>query len=156
MKIGQAGEAFFIFETEDDIPDDLITSPLLEPTQTADSATDITAGRFGAKQHKPEGEDGEIQDSVPEPDFLDLDAAPKHQPPQAFTSEPSHSLPSPPPSPTLSLSGVTPLSLLARTGLKVDTQWKVNEYLQSGQREVHPPEVLYKHGKQCILSLQIS
>ncbi|KAI9429802.1 lipin, N-terminal conserved region-domain-containing protein [Lactarius indigo] len=34
MKIGEAGEAFFVFETDGDVPDDLITSPLLEPTQS--------------------------------------------------------------------------------------------------------------------------
>lgn len=33
MKIGEAGEAFFIFETEEDIPEDLMTSPLLEATR---------------------------------------------------------------------------------------------------------------------------
>ena len=34
MKIGDAGETFFVFETEEDIPDDLVTSPLLTPTST--------------------------------------------------------------------------------------------------------------------------
>ncbi|KIM65272.1 hypothetical protein SCLCIDRAFT_113141 [Scleroderma citrinum Foug A] len=32
MKIGDAGEAFFVFETDEDIPDDLATSPLLTAT----------------------------------------------------------------------------------------------------------------------------
>ena len=32
MKIGEAGEAFFVFETDDDVPADLITSPILQPT----------------------------------------------------------------------------------------------------------------------------
>lgn len=34
MKIGDAGEAFFVFETDEDIPDDLATSPLLTATST--------------------------------------------------------------------------------------------------------------------------
>ena len=35
MKIGDAGEAFFVFETDDDIPDDLVTSPILSPVQSS-------------------------------------------------------------------------------------------------------------------------
>ena len=38
MKIGEAGEAFFVFETDDDVPADLITSPILQPT--SDDAPD--------------------------------------------------------------------------------------------------------------------
>lgn len=160
MKIGEAGEAFFIFETEDDVPDDLITSPLLEATRTTDSAdTDVSTGRFGSKQDKDQ--DGEVRVKAPEeaqePDFLDLDAVPKDQasapstPPtedkssQGPISEPSNSLPSPSPSPTL--SGVTPSSLLAHTGTKIDPQRKVDGYLQPRQTEVHAPEVLYRHGE---------
>ena len=37
MKIGEAGEAFFVFETQDDVPEDLITSPILEATETLES-----------------------------------------------------------------------------------------------------------------------
>ena len=55
MKIGEAGEAFFVFETDDDVPEDLITSPLLQPEDSAPSDT------------KP--------DDKPEPDFLDLDGS---------------------------------------------------------------------------------
>ncbi|KAF8318234.1 LNS2-domain-containing protein, partial [Clavulina sp. PMI_390] len=33
MKIGEAGEAFFVIETEDDVPPELLTSPLLEATK---------------------------------------------------------------------------------------------------------------------------
>lgn len=33
MKIGEAGEAFFVLETDEDVPDDLLTSPLLEATK---------------------------------------------------------------------------------------------------------------------------
>lgn len=158
MKIGEAGEAFFVFETEDDIPDDLITSPLLEATQPADSPA--PTGRFGTKQDKSEDQDGdieaEISEGVQEPDFFDLDAMPKDQSspgtpppeeksPQVPVSEPNSSLPSPPPDPTL--SGLTPSSLLAPTGTKMDSQWNADEYLRSKQSEVHTPNVSYKHGE---------
>ncbi|KAG8832137.1 hypothetical protein FRC17_001970 [Serendipita sp. 399] len=49
MKIGEAGEAFFVFETEEEVPADLMTSPILQATSPA-------------------------EDTIPEPDFLDLDA----------------------------------------------------------------------------------
>ncbi|KAI0253971.1 Lipin/Ned1/Smp2-domain-containing protein [Lactifluus subvellereus] len=61
MKIGEAGEAFFVFETDDDVPDDLITSPLLEPTQPI-SPDPLPLGDIS-------------DDAVgQEPEFLDLDA----------------------------------------------------------------------------------
>ncbi|KAJ7632102.1 Lipin/Ned1/Smp2-domain-containing protein [Mycena rosella] len=84
MKIGDAGEAFFVFETEDDVPEDLITSPLLQPTRP-DEATDIPTDRFGARQDPDEPRDlvhpddaaGTTVDSpVEEPEFLDLNAGP--------------------------------------------------------------------------------
>lgn len=31
MKVGETGEAFFVFETEDDVPADMQTSPLSGP-----------------------------------------------------------------------------------------------------------------------------
>jgi phosphatidate phosphatase PAH1 len=31
MKVGETGEAFFVFETESDVPEDLQTSPLSGP-----------------------------------------------------------------------------------------------------------------------------
>ncbi|EEB94015.1 hypothetical protein MPER_07252 [Moniliophthora perniciosa FA553] len=80
MKIGEAGEAFFVFETDEDVPDELITSPLLTPKMESDG-TDAQVDRFGARKE---------EDSQLEPDFLDLDAqAPKPE-------EHSNSLPSPP------------------------------------------------------------
>ncbi|OBZ70053.1 Nuclear elongation and deformation protein 1 [Grifola frondosa] len=74
MKIGEAGEAFFVFETEEDIPDDLVTSPLLEATRPGESNAQVEqAGRFGTK----EGADKvtEVVSSSQEPEFLDLDAS---------------------------------------------------------------------------------
>jgi phosphatidate phosphatase LPIN len=75
MKIGEAGEAFFIFETAGDVPDELITSPLLEATRSP--------GLQGqdAQIRQPGIDEGEDQDAeslgqLPqsEPDFLDLNA----------------------------------------------------------------------------------
>jgi len=71
MKIGEAGEAFFVFETVGDVPDELITSPLLEPTRTPDiQGQDAQAGRFGVD----EGRDEDVDLPQSEPDFLDLNA----------------------------------------------------------------------------------
>ena len=56
MKLGEGGEAFFVFETSDEIPESLQTSPIVSPA---------TSPR------------GLVQDNAPssllqEPDFLDL------------------------------------------------------------------------------------
>ncbi|KAI6152489.1 LNS2-domain-containing protein [Pisolithus tinctorius] len=64
MKIGDAGEAFFVFETEEDIPEDLVTSPLLTATSTTPQ-----------KDIPPVALDPDI----PEPEFLDLDATSSEQ-----------------------------------------------------------------------------
>lgn len=76
MKIGDAGEAFFVFETEGDVPADLITSPILHPTGPSEPGGDIPQDRFGAKR-KDDAENmlSEESDAVREPDFLDLNDA---------------------------------------------------------------------------------
>ncbi|KAJ4496837.1 Lipin/Ned1/Smp2-domain-containing protein [Lentinula lateritia] len=74
MKIGEAGEAFFIFETEDDVPEDLITSPLLRPSSPANENTrasiDVETTRFGTKKA------GDQTPDADEPEPLDLNALP--------------------------------------------------------------------------------
>ncbi|KAI5481481.1 lipin 1 [Pseudohyphozyma bogoriensis] len=57
MKVGETGEAFFVFETDADVPEDLQTSPLARPV--------------------PDGGEGEpgAEGAVGEPEFLDLDAS---------------------------------------------------------------------------------
>ncbi|RPD66923.1 LNS2-domain-containing protein [Lentinus tigrinus ALCF2SS1-7] len=73
MKIGEAGEAFFVFETEDEIPDNLVTSPILEATQPGQTnAQTAETGRFGAGPASPAVQDS--AGSSQEPEFLDLDA----------------------------------------------------------------------------------
>jgi hypothetical protein len=37
MKVGDAGEAFFVFETEQEVPEEFATSPLAGPSQTKSS-----------------------------------------------------------------------------------------------------------------------
>jgi phosphatidate phosphatase LPIN len=95
MKVGDAGEAFFVFETDEDIPPDLVTSPILQPTRPEEDVSgaqiDTVSGRFGVKEDHPlnktnrneEEPDVVISDETPEqetqcesrePEFLDLDA----------------------------------------------------------------------------------
>ncbi|KAB8229823.1 putative lipin Smp2 [Aspergillus alliaceus] len=56
MKLGEGGEAFFVFETSDEIPASLQTSPLVSPTGSP-------------RTHSEENLPGSLQ----EPDYLDLD-----------------------------------------------------------------------------------
>lgn len=55
MKLGEGGEAFFVFETTDSIPESMQTSPLVSPAQSPEA--------------KPDSESGEI---LSEPPLLDL------------------------------------------------------------------------------------
>ena len=57
MKLGEGGEAFFVFETSDDIPEALQTSPLVSP---ASSPKPVCAQDFTSL--------GPLQ----EPEYLDL------------------------------------------------------------------------------------
>jgi len=56
MKLGEGGEAFFVFETSDNIPEAMQTSPLISPASSP-----------------PLPIDGGQVSSLSEPDFLDLD-----------------------------------------------------------------------------------
>jgi phosphatidate phosphatase LPIN len=56
MKLGEGGEAFFVFETRDNIPEAMQTSPLVSPA----SSPPLTA-------------EGSNVSNLSEPDFLDLD-----------------------------------------------------------------------------------
>ena len=59
MKIGDAGEAFFVFETEGNVPEDLITSPLLEATKSeAEGGEPVTSGKFGTKDERSQDSPG--------------------------------------------------------------------------------------------------
>ena len=66
MKLGEGGEAFFVFETSDEIPEELQTSPLISPTSSP--------RMFSA-------EDPSSAAVLQEPDYLDLTRdASKQQP----------------------------------------------------------------------------
>lgn len=88
MKIGDAGEAFFVFETDEDIPENIATSPILEATKPGQTNTAVhvqRTGRFGGKEEGeqvlPQNQD--ISDNSQEPDFLDLNAGPESNDTQA-------------------------------------------------------------------------
>ena len=72
MKIGDAGEAFFVFETEDDVPADLITSPIIRPTRPDESKDAVVGLNDQRDRDAPRATGEEAQ----EPEFLDLDAGP--------------------------------------------------------------------------------
>lgn len=61
MKIGDAGEAFWVFETDDDVPDELITSPVIEPT-TPRQAPVKQQGAFGATEDSDD--DGQLDPNL--------------------------------------------------------------------------------------------
>ncbi|KAF9232786.1 LNS2-domain-containing protein [Melanogaster broomeanus] len=68
MKIGDAGEAFFVFETEEDIPEDLVTSPIL-------TATNITPQEEIPPLPLNKSPEAPLPAAkMPEPEFLDLNA----------------------------------------------------------------------------------
>lgn len=75
MKLGEGGEAFFVFETSDTIPQSLQTSPLVSPVSSPplepelDKATSMLPG-------------------LQEPPLLDLDAEPGKQRSASFTRPP--------------------------------------------------------------------
>lgn len=56
MKLGEGGEAFFVFETTDEIPASLQTSPLVSPSSSP---------KMRSEENLPP--------SLQEPDYLDLD-----------------------------------------------------------------------------------
>lgn len=56
MKLGEGGEAFFVFETTDEIPASLQTSPLVSPTASP---------KMRSEENLPS--------SLQEPEYLDLD-----------------------------------------------------------------------------------
>ena len=86
MKIGEAGEAFFIFETAGDVPDELITSPLLEATRSPEiQGQHAQTRRPGVDEGKDQGAESLGQLPQSEPDFLDLDAP---SPPTSTQSDP--------------------------------------------------------------------
>ena len=172
MKIGEAGEAFFVFETDDDVPADLITSPIIQPTipgkdserpkEQAVADTDRFGVKSDAHQEEQKAAEHELTSNPEptrvEPDFLDLDGnaaeeappTPKQQynVPQALRRSGSRatiiqaSLPSPPPSRGHSVERT-------RIPGMSEQDKRADEALQSLRSQAHVPEVEYHHGKSC-------
>lgn len=46
MKVGEAGEAFFVFETEHQVPEEFQTSPLLQAVPDTRSDHEVFAPNF--------------------------------------------------------------------------------------------------------------
>ncbi|KAA8915632.1 hypothetical protein TRICI_002213 [Trichomonascus ciferrii] len=57
MKLGEGGEAFFVFETDGKVPKELLTSPVVSPTSSPAESPDTPSA---------------LSDNLQEPDFLDL------------------------------------------------------------------------------------
>ncbi|KAF5387989.1 hypothetical protein D9615_000643 [Tricholomella constricta] len=173
MKIGEAGEAFFVFETDEDVPEDLITSPILQPTRPDEAgSTDepVAIDGFAAKQDpdaklrlETEGQDGQElrkeESAAQEPEFLDLDAQPSKPvhdnhdvqknvnitPRQSFTRlTPSH-----PPSedkPALPSPPLTPTHQATDiTPEMAEQDERVDAALKSVRDNLHIPEVEFHH-----------
>jgi phosphatidate phosphatase LPIN len=73
MKVGETGEAFFIFETDEDVPADMQTSPLAEPEPDAAGSVvpplDIGESQTldGPDEHPPASEDSVEEKDVSDP-----------------------------------------------------------------------------------------
>ena len=90
MKIGDAGEAFFVFETDEDIPESIATSPLLEANQPGSTnKREQPTDRFGAKAEVDKSPSQDASASSQEPDFLDLNAEAKDQVPLPAGASPA-------------------------------------------------------------------
>ncbi|CAA7260114.1 unnamed protein product [Cyclocybe aegerita] len=168
MKIGEAGEAFFVFETDDDVPEDLITSPIIQPTvpdgqEDVEKKDPVDQDRFGAEDAPEDvekvsrSEDGRMR---VEPDFLDLDGGSrseehtedtkttpqqKHNVPKFVRKSVSRatisqsSLPSPPPSRERSIER-------SRTPEMDEQDRRVDAALKALNGAAHVPEVEYHQG----------
>lgn len=42
MKVGETGEAFFVLETEEDVPEDLLTSPVVQAVDVSAEEIELT------------------------------------------------------------------------------------------------------------------
>jgi len=168
MKIGEAGEAFFVFETDDDVPEDLITSPIIQPTIPDEHEEPVDNVRFGAKEEPQEPESPIPQDPVVEPEYLDLDgqapedvkatprpgnfvphAMRRSASRQTISQQTVNVLPSPPPSRTHS-------PVRSRTPVMDEQDRRVDAALQAIKHQSHVPEVEYHHGMFSITSRCIS
>jgi phosphatidate phosphatase LPIN len=151
MKIGEAGEAFFVFETDEDVPPDLITSPVLHATPDETDEEPPKAADIVGEQEKPDLTASAQAHAEREPSFLDLNdglqetqtsdvwTTPKqtHYTPQALRRQDSKATISP-----------STLPLGSRDSEIQPQDQRVDEVLASfaAGLEPHTPEVEYHHG----------
>ncbi|OWP02435.1 hypothetical protein B2J93_3223 [Marssonina coronariae] len=93
MKLGEGGEAFFVFETSDNIPEAMQTSPLVSPASSP-----------------PFAPEGASTSNLLEPDFLDLDTETGKPRSASMTRPCAGVLPTSVPRRQSNLSAMTPLS----------------------------------------------
>nr|XP_031859515.1 uncharacterized protein CI109_004977 [Kwoniella shandongensis]KAA5526587.1 hypothetical protein CI109_004977 [Kwoniella shandongensis] len=85
MKVGETGEAFFVVETDEEVPEDLLTSPVVMPSQPelppsppiSDEEMAVNNNLGQSLTNEPFGETEqqvEHDEVLDEVDFLDLDA----------------------------------------------------------------------------------
>lgn len=159
MKIGEAGEAFFVFETDEDVPVDLITSPILHATVSPSDKTEEvapTVSQIVGDQEKYDVTTAAQSHPEREPSFLDLNnslqesqdvwTTPKQTNyiPQALRRQDSKATISQ--MPFVSRNSVQSSDT---TDLEIRLQDQlVGEALASLaiDSESHPPEVEYHHG----------
>lgn len=70
MKVGEAGEAFFVFETEHEVPEEFQTSPILQALAENRSDVEVRAPNIWLKLHSGCHTDEAIV--LKEPPFLDI------------------------------------------------------------------------------------
>ncbi|WVQ95326.1 hypothetical protein IAU59_002422 [Kwoniella sp. CBS 9459] len=93
MKVGETGEAFFVVETDEQVPADLLTSPVVMPTEAeippptdedegepaeAEPRASLTQEPFGGTEKRVPHDEHPLD----EVEFLDLNAAPTNKSPR--------------------------------------------------------------------------
>ncbi|KAH8682476.1 Lipin/Ned1/Smp2-domain-containing protein [Xylariales sp. PMI_506] len=127
MKLGEGGEAFFVFETTGNVPQSLQTSPLVSPASSPPLSAD---GTLGALQ---------------EPDVLQLDSEQQGKPRSATFSRPGPVPVTPTLLPAISLKapshseGILPSSARAFTRDDSSDQDQREESPEPSQRSISPP-----------------
>ncbi|GBB94675.1 hypothetical protein RclHR1_00240023 [Rhizophagus clarus] len=85
MKIGEAGEAFFVFETENHVPEELRTSPLAGPSQPLSTEEEPDFLDLNTDNSKESVYKNKVEQNNAIDDECEVDAEPK-----VFVAEPEH------------------------------------------------------------------
>ena len=149
MKLGEGGEAFFVFETTENIPEALQTSPLISPANspsnlfldqptpslTEPSYLDITDESTVKKTLTPQGSTGKLSTSSPLQEEIFL--SPSR--PQTFSSEPLSDPSLDASSNSLPKSRLLPGLLLERSASEEVLPMTMNGDLAQFRRETSAP-----------------